>query len=82
MFNADVLKGRWQELRGKVKEKWGEITDDEFRVVDGKYDQFVGLIQRKTGETREAIEKHLSTIKWKHEAHAASGDSPLTKEDV
>lgn len=78
MFNADVLKGRWKELRGKIKEKWGDLTDDEFRVVDGKYDQLVGLIQRKTGETREAIEKHLSSIQWSHDPETAA-ETPLKK---
>lgn len=82
MFNADILKGRWKELRGKVKEKWGEMTDDEFRVVDGKYDQFIGLMQRKTGESREAIEKHLSTLKWSHDHEPAADDHTLTDDDL
>ncbi len=62
MVNQQVLAGHWNELRGKLKEKWGKLTDDELRNFDGNVDQLIGRIQRKTGESREAIEHFLSQI--------------------
>lgn len=53
-------EGRWQQLTGRVRELWGDITDDEMLQVQGNYEQLLGLIQTRTGETREAIEDRLN----------------------
>jgi uncharacterized protein YjbJ (UPF0337 family) len=53
------LQGRWNEIKGKVKEKWGDITDQELLQAEGNTDRLVGLIQRKTGESRSSIERFL-----------------------
>jgi uncharacterized protein YjbJ (UPF0337 family) len=62
MVNQQVLAGHWNELRGKLKEKWGKLTDDDLRSFNGNVDQLIGRIQQKTGESREAIEHFLSQI--------------------
>jgi len=62
MVNQQVLAGKWNELTGKLKEKWGTLTDDDLRNFNGNVDQLVGRIQRKTGETREAIEEFLGEV--------------------
>ncbi len=62
MVNAQVLKGQWNEVRGQLKKKWGQLTDDDLRLTNGNIDQLVGVIQRKTGEAREAIEQFLDTV--------------------
>ena len=49
--------GNWGELKGRVKERWGQLTDDELHEVEGNYDQLLGLIQQKSGEAREEIER-------------------------
>ena len=51
MVNQQVLAGHWNEVRGKLKEKWGKLTDDDLRHFNGNVDQLVGRIQQKTGET-------------------------------
>ena len=51
--------GRWDQLKGKVKETWGDMTDDDCDVAEGEYDQLVGRIKERTGETQEAIERRL-----------------------
>ena len=51
-INAQELQGQWNELRGKVKEKWGHLTDDDLEVQGGNFDQLIGRIQKKTGEGR------------------------------
>jgi uncharacterized protein YjbJ (UPF0337 family) len=52
-MNADVFKGAWKQAKGKVKEVWADMTDDEVSRIDGDYDKFVGTIQTKYGYTKE-----------------------------
>jgi len=61
-MNQQTLTGNWNRLRGKLKERWSMLTDDELDYVEGNVDQLVGLIQQKTGENREAIEHHLDCL--------------------
>jgi len=62
MITRDELKGRWKEISGQIKEKWGQLTDDELRQAEGNTDQLIGLIQRKTGEGREQITKFFDSL--------------------
>lgn len=61
-INAQELQGQWTNLRGQVKEKWGQLTDDDLQIHGGNVDQLVGRIQQKTGEGREAVEKFLGEL--------------------
>jgi uncharacterized protein YjbJ (UPF0337 family) len=61
-INAQELQGQWNQLRGRVKEKWGQLTDDDLQIQGGNVDQLVGRIQQKTGEGREAVEKFLNEL--------------------
>lgn len=51
--------GNWNQIKGKVKQKWGQLTDDELSEVEGNFDQLIGLVQQKTGQAREHIERVL-----------------------
>ena len=51
--------GRWDQLKGKVKQTWGDITDDDVDVAECEYDELVGRIKTRTGETEEAIHDRL-----------------------
>lgn len=53
-------EGRWDQLRGRVKSLWGDITDDELTQTQGDYEQLVGKIKEKTGQSREEIERQLN----------------------
>ncbi len=64
-MNKDRFAGQWKSMKGKVKEKWGKLTDDEITQIDGKRDQLVGLIQKKYGVAKERAEEELD--KWEHE---------------
>jgi uncharacterized protein YjbJ (UPF0337 family) len=55
VLNQQVLQGNWNEIRGKLREKWGELTNDDVQSFNGNVDQLIGSIQRKTGESRESI---------------------------
>ena len=52
--------GRWDQLKGKVQQTWGEVTDDDCDVKEGDYKELVGRIKTRTGETEEAIERRLN----------------------
>lgn len=58
--NSTKWEGRWDQLKGKAKQSWGELTDDDLDVAEGNYDEFVGRIKERTGESREAIEDRLN----------------------
>ena len=62
MVNTQVLQGQWNQVRGQLKKKWGQLTDDDLRLTNGNIDQLVGKIQHKTGEAREAIEQFLDEL--------------------
>jgi uncharacterized protein YjbJ (UPF0337 family) len=59
MVNAQVLQGQWNQVRGELKKKWGQLTEDDLKFTNGNIDQLIGRIQSKTGEARDAIEKFL-----------------------
>jgi uncharacterized protein YjbJ (UPF0337 family) len=58
-MNRDVLEGKWKEMRGQVKEWWGELTDDELEQAGGKAERLIGLLQQKYGHTREQAEQEF-----------------------
>jgi uncharacterized protein YjbJ (UPF0337 family) len=53
-------EGRWDQLKGRVKEAWGDLTDDDLDVAEGEYDQLIGRIKERTGESVEEIERRLN----------------------
>jgi uncharacterized protein YjbJ (UPF0337 family) len=58
-MNTLEIKGDWNITKGKLKQKWAKLTDDDLQYVDGKSDELFGRIQKSTGETRETIEKAI-----------------------
>lgn len=58
-MNMDIIEGKWEQLKGKAKEKWGKLTDDDWTVVEGKRDQLAGRIQERYGHTKEQAEKEV-----------------------
>jgi len=66
-MNRDVLKGNWNQLKGKVKEQWGMLTDDDLKVVEGNYDQLVGRVQERYGYSREEAARNVDEFITRHE---------------
>lgn len=62
MVTQQQVLGNWRQIVGHVKSRWGELTDDELIQTEGDVEQLVGLIQQKTGESREEVEAYLDHI--------------------
>ncbi len=77
-FNAQEVQGQWNKLRGQVKEKWGQLTDDDLQVAGGNIDQIVGKIQQRTGEGREVIEKYLTELTSKGSSAISQATETVT----
>lgn len=65
-MNRDTMEGQWKQVRGKVKERWGKLTDDDLDTAAGKRDQLVGKIQERYGIAREEAEKQLDSFTKEH----------------
>jgi uncharacterized protein YjbJ (UPF0337 family) len=55
-MNKDILKGKWLESKGRVKEKWGKLTDNDFFEIEGRGEKLLGLLQKRYGYIREKAE--------------------------
>lgn len=65
-MNKTEARGNWNEFKGKVKEKWGKLTDDDMQVVEGKRDQLIGKIQTRYGYAKDQAEKEVSDWERQH----------------
>jgi len=61
-MNWDSLKGKWAQLSGKVKEKWGDLTDDDLTRIGGQKDQLVGKLQERYGYAKERAQKEADAF--------------------
>lgn len=58
-MNSDILKGKWSQLRGRVKERWGNLTDDDLDVIDGHSEHLLGKLQERYGWKKEEAQQEL-----------------------
>lgn len=58
-MNRDTLKGQWMQLKGKVRQQWGELTDDEIDQVQGNAEMLIGRIQERYGRSRDEAEREV-----------------------
>jgi uncharacterized protein YjbJ (UPF0337 family) len=56
------LKGSWNEVKGKLKQKYGQLTDDDLKFAEGKDDEFLGRLQQKLGKTKEELRKEIESL--------------------
>ncbi|RJQ23048.1 MAG: CsbD family protein [Nitrospiraceae bacterium] len=56
-MNAEILKGKWKEIKGEVKTKWGKLTDDDLTTVEGNEEKLLGLLQQRYGYARDKAEQ-------------------------
>jgi len=62
MATRQQLQGKWNEVKGRLKERWGQLTDDDLVHGEGNVEQLVGVIQQKTGRAREEVEKFIDEV--------------------
>jgi uncharacterized protein YjbJ (UPF0337 family) len=60
-MNQDTMKGQWKQLKGKAREKWGKLTDDDLDRIEGQREQLVGKIQERYGVARDEAERQVSS---------------------
>lgn len=58
-MNTDILKGKWKQLKGTVKDKWGKLTDDDLDRIEGNYEKFEGTLQERYGWAKEDARREL-----------------------
>lgn len=61
-MNNDQIKGKWHQVKGSVKARWGKLTDDDLAEIDGDTERLYGKIQERHGETREDIKRELDRM--------------------
>lgn len=58
-MNWDIAQGNWKQLKGKVKEQWGELTEDDIARIEGRRDQLIGRVQERYGVARDEAERQV-----------------------
>jgi uncharacterized protein YjbJ (UPF0337 family) len=78
-MNWDQVEGKWKELKGSVKERWGKLTDDDLNVIGGKKDQLVGHIQERYGIAKDEAQKQVDewNVKQAKENQAKENEEEL-----
>ncbi|MBL3569298.1 hypothetical protein BV509_16715 [Rhodovulum sulfidophilum] len=58
-MNTDIIQGKWKQMKGRAREAWGALTDDELERTEGDREQLVGLIQERYGKARQEAEREV-----------------------
>ena len=61
-MNKLTIEGNWNEIKGKLKKKYGELTDDDLTFAKGKEDEMYGRLQKKLGKTKDQIQKEIANL--------------------
>jgi len=56
------IKGQWNEVKGSLKQKWAQLTDDDLLFEEGKEEELLGRIQQRTGETKDAVREFIARL--------------------
>jgi len=72
-MNQDTLKGKWHEVKGRLKARWGRLTDDDLKRVEGRAEELIGVLQQRYGLAKAQAEKDAKA--FLDECDLASGDS-------
>lgn len=67
-MNNDIFEGKWEEIKGKMKQTWGKLTDDDFKVIEGTHQEVYGKLQKHYGYSKEEAEKAVKEFQ-EHNKH-------------
>jgi uncharacterized protein YjbJ (UPF0337 family) len=73
-MNWDRIEGNWKVFKGKIKERWGKLTDDELDVIAGKRDQLIGRLQKAYGITKDEAERQVSEWEMRQREDMSSAE--------
>jgi uncharacterized protein YjbJ (UPF0337 family) len=71
MLNDDILKGKWNEIKGEVKAKWGKLTDDDLTEIAGNQEKLMGILQKRYGHAKEEVEREYRDFMNRRKKRAA-----------
>ncbi|MGI0106582.1 CsbD family protein [Salinimicrobium sp. WS361] len=58
-MNDDQIEGKWKQIKGQFKQKYGDLTDDDVTYHEGRFDEMLGRLQEKTGRSKEELKKEI-----------------------
>jgi uncharacterized protein YjbJ (UPF0337 family) len=71
IMNKDIIQGKWHEIKGAIRQKWGKITDDDIAQMKGSYEELQGILQKRYGsnkeDSRDQIDEFLEENEWSEE---------------
>lgn len=68
-MNKDIIQGNWKQLKGKIREQWGELTNDEIDKLHGTAEELEGIIQKKYGYQKDRVKKEMQDFLDKNNVH-------------
>lgn len=68
-MNKDIIKGNWSQMKGKIKQQWGKLTDDDITRVEGNADELYGIMQEKYGYDKDRVEKEFDDFVKRNNWH-------------
>jgi uncharacterized protein YjbJ (UPF0337 family) len=81
-MNNEMFKGKWNQIKGKIKEKWGKLTDDELARINGKRDQLLGSLEEKYGWERQRAEDELKRFESSLDHSRENMDTRNSRENM
>ena len=79
-MNKDQFKGSWRQIKGEVKKKWGQFTDNDLLEVEGDYDKFLGVVQKRYGDEKEEVRRWVEG--WCEKNRTAPGGGTESKKQL
>lgn len=61
-MNKDQLEGKWKQIKGTFKQKYGQLTDNDMTYAEGKFDEMLGRLQERTGKTKEELKSEIDAM--------------------
>jgi uncharacterized protein YjbJ (UPF0337 family) len=77
-MNSDQMEGKWKQMKGSIKSRWGNLTDDDLTVIEGQKDQLVGRVQERYGIARDEAQRQVDD--WNRANADTETDADLRRE--
>ncbi|MBQ0745042.1 MAG: CsbD family protein [Marinobacter sp.] len=62
-MNKDIADGKWQQMKGKIQQKWGDLTDDDLDRINGQREEFAGVMKERYGKSKEEAEQEFDKLR-------------------